>query len=413
MFELDRWQEIWETMSKNKLRTFLTAFGVFWGIFMLVLLLGAGKGMQNGIQGEFAGEAVNGMWINPGRTTMPHKGMKPGRWIKFTNEDLATIRRDVPEAKIIAPRNRLFGEYTINYKAKNGSYQVFGIEPDFVLLNGEKLNSGRMLNYQDIAEKRKVIVIGEKVRKVLFGEEQDKGIGEYVRVSGVYFKVIGTFTSKANQGRNEERALTPFSTFQTTFNQMNSVHTIGLVPKDGIKAKVVEDKVKAILAQRHTFAVEDKQALWINNNEEQFEQFQGLFSGIEIFVWFVGGCTLIAGIIGVSNIMMIIVKERTKEIGIRKAIGATPASIVSQVIQESVVITGLSGYLGLFLGVGLLALISNVTKDIELPFFKQPTVDLYVVATSVVILVLSGALAGLMPALKAANVKPIEALNAD
>jgi putative ABC transport system permease protein len=426
MFDLDKWQEIFGTIRQNKLRTFLTAFGVFWGIFMLMLLLGAGKGMQNGVEQEFAEEARNSIWVWEGKTSLPHNGGKPGRIIRFDNEDLRLLRSNTAQVEKIAPRNRVWGEYTITYQRKNGSYQVFGSVYDFFRINGEKLKQGRFLNQSDIVEQRKVIVIGEKVRQVLFAEALAKlepgspaadtlGLGAYVTIKGINFKVVGTFTSTGNNGRNEERAYIPFSTLQAVFNQPNQVQMFAVTPVGNQPAIELENELRAMLAKRHNFSPDDKQAIELWNNEENFKRFTGLFAGIEMFVWVVGIGTLIAGIIGVSNIMMIIVKERTKEIGVRKALGATPWSIVSLIIQESVFITGLAGYLGMFVGIALLDGIRYAIEatGAELPYFTRPEVDVYVAVTSTLILVLSGALAGLMPALQAANVKPIEALRAE
>lgn len=413
MFDLDKWQEIWATMQKNKLRTFLTAFGVFWGIFMLVLLLGVGNGMQNGIFKEFGDQAINNVWIWDGKTSIPYKGMQPGRTIRFTNQDLEAIKREVKEVGVLSPRNGLWGEYTINYKDKNSSYIVFGATHQFFKVNGEKLLQGRLLNLNDMLEKRKVVVIGEKVSKVLFGEANP--VGEYLNIRGIYFRVVGTFKNPGNNGRNEERLYAPFSTFQSTFNQANQVQVFVVTTDNTIPAAELANKIKAVLAKRHNFSPEDPQAIGLYNNEENFQRFTGLFSGIKIFVFVVGVFTLIAGVIGVSNIMLIIVKERTKEIGIRKAIGATPFSIVSLIIMESVIITGLSGYFGLIAGIGLLDFIRfGIEKSgAELPYFTRPEVDLWVALVATGILVLSGALAGLVPALKAARIKPIEALMAD
>ncbi|GAB3534648.1 ABC transporter permease [Pontibacter brevis] len=414
MFDLDKWQEIGATMQKNKLRTFLTAFGVFWGIFMLVLLLGAGKGLENGVYNRFGDGAKNSIYVWSGKTAVTHKGMKPGREIKFTNEDLKAIEREVANLNILAPRNRVWGEYTINYKKQNGSYQVFGAEPAFLALNGERPFRGRLLNKLDEQEKRKVVVLGEQVAKVLFGEVDP--VGEYVNIRGMHFKVVGTFRASGNNsGRREERAYIPFATLQSAFNQPNLVQMMALVAQEGVPAKELEDRLKKLLAQRHKFAENDDMALGVENTEAEYLKLMGLFSGIRIFVWIVGIGTLIAGIVGVSNIMMIIVKERTREIGVRKALGATPASIVSLILQESVVITAFSGYMGLLMGTGVLALLEYllVSSGAELPFFAKPEVDLGVAVSATVVLVLSGALAGLMPALKAANIKPIEALRAD
>ena len=415
MFELDKWQEIIGTMRKNKLRTFLTAFGVFWGIFMLVLLLGAGNGLQNGIYNRFGAGAKNSIFFSTGRTSLAHQGLAPGREINFTNEDITALEREVGDLKIIAPRNRLFGEFTLNYKKQNGSYQVFGATEQFFRLNGELLYKGRLLNPNDNAEKRKVIVLGNVVKQVLFGDTAN-AIGEYVIIKGIHFKVVGIFSATGNnKGRREERAYIPFATLQSTFNQPNKVQLLGLVARDGVPAEAIENRVKKILASRHKFSEEDPLALDINNNERELNQINNLFRGIRIFVWIVGIGTLIAGIVGVSNIMLIIVKERTREIGIRKALGATPFSVVSLIIQESVVITAFSGYLGLLAGAGLLDGIRYLLESsgAELPFFANPEVDVQVALTATLVLVVSGVLAGLFPALKAANIKPIEALRAE
>ncbi|TXK31558.1 ABC transporter permease [Pontibacter qinzhouensis] len=414
MFDIDKWQEILGTIRKNKLRTFLTAFGVFWGIFMLVLLLGAGKGMEKGVINRFGDGAKNSIYVFTGKTAVAHQGMAPGRQIKFTNEDLKAIDREIASLNILAPRNRVFGEYTINYQKQFGSYQVFGSEPDFLELNGERAYRGRLLNKFDEEEKRKVVVLGEQASKILFLEEDP--IGKYVAIRGIQFKVVGTFKVKGNNsGRREERAYIPFSTIQAAFNQPNQVQMMALTAQPGVSAKEMEGRIRVLLAQRHKFSTEDVRALDISNTETEYLKLLGLFSGIRIFVWIVGIGTLIAGIVGVSNIMLIIVKERTREIGIRKALGATPFSIVSLILQESVVITAFSGYLGLLLGVGLLDLARYAIESAgeEMPFFAAPEVDLGVVLAATLILVVSGALAGLVPALKAARVKPIEALMAD
>ena len=413
MFDLDKWQEILGTMRRNKLRTFLTAFGVFWGIFMLVLLLGAGKGMENGVWKEFGSGAKNSLFVSAGKTSLPWQGLKPGREIKFTNDDLEAIRRQVDGVELLATRNRLSGEYTIINGTKNGSYQVFGANAEFFQINGEQLARGRLLSPLDGIEQRKVIVLGEKVHKVLFGDSS--GIGKYVQVKGVFFRVVGTFTNTGNNGRNEERAFVPFTTFQTTFNQYNQVQRIGVSSRKGTPVKELEEQVRQLLASRHQFDPADKQALELDNNEEEVARFEGLFRGIQLFVSVIGVLTLVAGVVGVSNIMLIIVQERTREIGVRKALGATPWSIISMIVQESVVITSVSGYLGLLAGVALLDAVRYALEQAggTSSYFDHPQVNLAVALSATALLVVAGAVAGLVPATKAANVKPIEALRAD
>ncbi|HAI77183.1 MAG TPA: ABC transporter permease [Microscillaceae bacterium] len=414
MFDLDKWQEIFATMRKNKLRTFLTAFGVFWGIFMLVLLLGAGKGLQNGVFQDFGNQAIRSLWMWNGKTSLPYKGMIPGRQIFFTQEDVAAIEKEVPGVKLVGKRNRLTGQFTVNYKEKNASMQVFGANVDFLFINGEQFYKGRPFNMYDLNEKRKVVILGEKAKKLLFSDDED-AIGKYIQIKGVYFQVVGLFNLPSNDGRREERALIPFSTYQAIFDVKNRIELVGITLDETAQGKAVESQLRQVLAQKHIFDPEDRQAIGINNNEEEYQRTMGLFTGINMFVWVVGIGTLIAGIVGVSNIMLIIVKERTKEIGVRKAIGATPWSIVSLILQESILITSISGYMGLLAALGILEgmrLLIEASGG-NVPFFKNPEVDLGVALAAIIILVIAGALAGLMPALRAARIKPIEALRAD
>ncbi len=415
MFDLDKWQEIIATMSKNKLRTGLTAFGVFWGIFMLILLLGFGSGMENGVKSNFAQESINSIWVWQGKTSMASHGLQPGRVINFTNDDLAALQQQLTGLEYVAPRNRLTGEYAIVYKQKTGSFQVFGSVKEFFMMNGERLETGRFLNALDNKEQRKICVIGDRVRKVMFGEEKTDVLGEYLNIKGMYFQVVGTFKTESNGGRNEERIYIPLNTLQAIYNQRNIIQNFGAVANNQVSSADVEAKARQILAAKHKFDPADKQAIGVWNNGEEFKKFTGLFAAIKIFVSVVGLLTLFAGVVGVSNIMLIIVKERTKEIGVRKAIGATPWSIVSQILQESIVITSLSGYLGLVCGVGLLALMEYAIEasGANLPFFTRPEVNVWFAFGAVAVLVVAGALAGLMPALRAAQIKPIEALRAD
>lgn len=415
MFDYDKWQEIFATIRKNKLRTFLTALGVFWGIFMLVFLMGAGNGLQNAVLNDFEGEAQNAVWIDNGKTSIPHAGLQPGRRIDFDNEDIRAIRSAFgKDLNLLGVRNWFGGEYTVSYKDKNGSFQAYGCNDEFFGINGEKLKQGRMLNHNDTEQRRKVVIMGERARKVLFGEDEEKGVGEYVEIAGVFYKVVGIFNATGNNGRNEERVFMPVSTLQLIKNK-EDINLFAITAKHGVSSTELSEEIKGLLAERHKFSPKDEEAVRVYNNERQYQQMQGLFFGIKSFIWFVSIGTLMAGIVGVSNIMLIIVKERTKEIGIRKALGATPFSIVSLILQEAVFITTISGYFGLLAGVGILYGIEQLLamSGADLPFFRQPEINFGVAITALLILILAGAFAGLMPALKAARVKPIEALQAD
>lgn len=413
MFDLDKWSEIYATVSKHKLRTFLTAFGVFWGIFMLVVLLGAGNGFENGIVSNFD-IAKNTVFVWSQRTSIAYKGFKPGRFVQFTNDDVDAIRQTIPEVAILAPRNFLPGNYTVNRGTKNSSFNVYGEYPDVMGVRPVLISSGRFLNYLDIKDRRKVAVIGTKVQKLLFTEDEDP-IGKYISIKGVFFMVVGVFRGKGDVEDNREDAQTvfiPSTTLQQAFNQYNKVAFFAMVPQPGVPASVIETKVKELLSKRHSISPEDKRALGSANVEENFARVQGLFTGIKGFSWVVSIGTIIAGIIGVGNIMLIVVKERTKEIGIRKALGATPWSIISLILQESIVITSAAGYFGLLAGTGLIAGVDYLLKKFkaEGEFFANPEVNLPIALTAVLLLVVMGALAGLIPATKAARVDPVVAL---
>lgn len=414
MFDLDKWQEILGTMRKHKLRTLLTAFGVFWGIFMLVLLLGAGRGLENGVNNSFGHLAKNAMWIWGGRTTAPYNGFKPGRSITYTNDDYETLKKEFPDILYLNAGTNLWGTFMVSYKNKNGAFKPSGDTPALNNIRPMIFTSGRFINDNDMKEKRKVAVIGARVVEVLFGKED--AIGKYIKIKGVYFLVIGTFLvdNPGGSGRDDaEKIFIPITTLQQTFNAPNKVHGLGIVPKDGVDPEDLETRVKAFLSARHNVSPDDKSAIGSWNSGKETKKINGLFIGINSFIWGVSIMTIIAGIVGISNIMLIIVKERTREIGIRKALGATPASIISLIITESIFITSIAGYLGLSAGVGGVALIRNLLGDAKNQFFSNPQVDFKVAIVATIILVLSGAIAGLFPAIKASHINPIEALRAD
>lgn len=415
MFDRDNWQEIYATIKKNKLRTFLTSLGVGWGIFMLVIMLGAGNGLKNGVMNDFKGTATNSFFMWTQKTTKPYKGMKPGRNFNFNNADVIALSQ-LKELAVVSPQNQLGGwrgGNSVMRGLKTGNFEVGGVYPNIAKISMVKVVDGRFLNDNDIREKRKVCVIGSRVKQELF-KAGENPLDEYIRINGVYFKVIGvtTPTSGGNEAREEaQKIVIPFSTFQNAFNFGDIVGWFAISTAPNISASVAEEKVRAIIRERHKIAPDDEQAIGHWNMEEQYNKMNGLFKGINSLIWFVGIGTLIAGVIGISNIMLIVVKERTKEIGVKRALGATPYIIVSQIITESVFLTAISGYFGLVIGILLLEGVNSAIGQ-DVPMFNNPTVDISVAVTSLIVLIISGALAGLIPATKAVAVLPVEALRA-
>lgn len=416
MFDKDNWQEIFATIKKNKLRTFLTSLGVGWGIFMLVIMLGAGNGLKNGVLKDFDGTATNSFFMWTQRTTKPYKGMKPGRDFDFNNGDAMALRQ-LKELAVVSPQNQLGGYQGGNNVIrglKSGNYEVAGVYPNIAQISAVKITKGRFLNENDITFKRKVCVIGRAVKENLFKPEE-KTLGDYVSINGVYFMVVGVSVPMGSGGQAEQeasRVVVPFTTFQNAFNYGDQVGWFAISSQPNISAAVAEEKVIALMKERHKIAPEDEQAIGHWNMEVQFKKMSGLFAGINMLIWVVGIGTLIAGIIGISNIMLIVVKERTKEIGVKRALGATPVSVMFQIILESVFLTAVAGYFGLVIGVGLLELI-NMALGADVPMFSNPTVDINVAIVSLSVLIGCGALAGLIPAQRAVSVLPVEALRSE
>lgn len=411
MFDLDKWQEIFHTIQKNKLRTFLTAFSVSWGIFMLIFLLAFGTGFQNGVEGQFSDVATNSLWLNSGQTSMPYKGMKPGKQVQMDNIDHNAISNQIEGVDKITSRFFCYGEFTIRYKNKYSAFEVMGCHPDHRYLENQTPTKGRFINENDIKQRRKVAAIGTKVVEGLFGTEDP--IGKLIDVNGIMYTVVGVYEDGGDEGE-VRRIFIPITVAQLTYEATNRVHQIMFTIGDaGVEeSNVIKDNVIKLMSNRHQFDPADTRALFIWNNVEEFQKFRSLFDGIKMFLWAVGLVTIVAGIVGVSNIMLIVVKERTREIGVRKALGATPGSIVSLFLQESITITMLAGYIGLLAGVGLIELINWAMTNfqIEAEFFSKPKVDLGIAIKATLLLVVSGALAGFFPARKASKVNPIEAL---
>ncbi|MGO4913268.1 ABC transporter permease [Leeuwenhoekiella sp. W20_SRS_FM14] len=411
MFSLERWQEILETISKNRLRTFLTGLSVASGIFILVILLGFGQGMQNGISKEFEQDASNRISVYTGVTSVGYKGLNPGRFVEMTNEDydyLITKYEDDLQFKSSVYR---IWSGILSFKNESGSYRVEGVYPDYQFLENASLTEGRFINYSDQDSKAKVIAIGNKVKQDLFKDKSP--IGEQVQINGINFKVVGVYTDPGGE-REETRVFLPLSTAQRVFGGADKVNNLGftLTPKGTFQDALAQslrfsEEIEVFLKERHLISPDDTSAVNVNNTLENAKRFYDLIWMIKTFFWFVGICTLIAGIVGVSNIMLIIVKERTKEIGIRKALGAQPLSIVSMILQESIFVTTIAGFSGLIVSMGLLELIG---PNLEMDYIRNPSVNFNVAITTVFILVIAGALAGFIPAWRASRIKPIAAL---
>ena len=419
MFDRDRWQEIFHTLKQNKLRTFMTAFGVFWGIFMLIIMLGSGAGLENGVSSGMGDFATNSVFMWPQRTTMPYKGFPRGRNFDFKNDDIQALRDNIPEIKYLAPKIQGWssgdGSNNTIRNNKTGAFSILGEYPEWNNIDPMQLLEGRFINDYDIEDKRKVAVIGTRVKEVLFDPDEDP-LGEYIQIQGVYFQVVGVFkplnTNISFGGEKEQSIYIPFTTLQKTYNYGDHVSWFSITSQDNVSASVVEEKALKLMASRHNIHPEDKEAFGHFNLEEEFKQMNGLFTGISGLIWIVGIGTLIAGVIGISNIMLVIVKERTKEIGIQRALGATPLNIMSQIIVESVFLTSIAGYFGLAMGVALVEGINYalVKFGSENEMFQRPEVDFNIAITALIILIFSGALAGLIPARRAIRIKAIDAI---
>lgn len=416
MFNIEKWQEIIGIIRQHKLRTFLTAFGVFWGIFMLIILLGAGTGLENGVTGMFRGFASNAVYVWTRSTTKPYQGLKAGRRWHMTTDDMQALRDQVPEIQHLAPRMWTSVDQVMR-GTKSGAFQVMGETPDFIKVQSKNLYNGRFINDLDVSEKRKVAAIGERVAEVLF-QEGENPVGQYIKLSGTYFQVVGVFKSwRSGESANDdnESIHIPLTVAQQMNNSGNRIGWVALTAYPHCDAAVVEQKIKSVLAKRHKIAPDDKRAVGSWNTAEEFSQFTNMFTGIRLFTWMVGFGTLAAGIVGVSNIMLITVRERTREFGLRKALGATPWSIVSLVLQEAVVLTAIAGYSGLVVGVALVEGVGTAMDQmgVQPDYFSRPEVDFTTAMTATAILVVVGALAGIIPASQAANIKPIEALRSE
>ena len=411
MFNIERWQEIFEAIAKNKLRTFLTGISVASGIFILVILLGAGKGLQNGIEKQFENDAEGIIEVWSNTTSKEYKGLNPGRFIQLHNSDYEIPIKKFGE--LIDKKSSLKNTWggLITYGKESGNYQFRGVYPDYLDIENASIVEGRFINDNDLKNYEKVVAIGLKIKQDMFKEENP--IGKIIVVNGVNFKVVGVFTDPSGE-REETRLYMPMTTVQRAFGYGDKINGMMFVlnKKDNYDEAIAQSKnftsnLKDFLKSKNVIAPDDESAIGIYNSVEEAKKFYDLNLYIRLFFWWVGICTIIAGVVGVSNIMLIVVKERTKEIGIRKALGASPISIIGMILHESIFITTVAGFAGLLASLLLLELVG---PQVQSEYFRNPQVDLGVALTTLVVLVFAGAMAGFFPAYRAAQIKPIVAL---
>jgi len=416
MFSRERWNEILETLNSNKFRTFLTAFGVFWGISILVLLLALTNGLEKGVTAGFQNMTSNSSFLYVRGTSIPYKGLPKGRRFPLKLGDIEALKREIPELKYVTPQNRLGGYMGSNNVTRNentGAFQVEGHFPEYINQKPMDILEGRFISYSDIDDKRKVCVIGREVVKTLYENDEDV-IGSYIKINGVNFMVIGKFKLKTSQGNREEEGNTiviPFSAFGQAFNTGDNVDWMNITAVDEVNIADLRSRIFGVLKSRHIVHPDDDGAFGYHDLSEMFQRISGLFSILTFIGYFVGALILMSGIIGISNIMLIVVKERTKEIGIRRALGATPFMIRSQILQESLILTILSGMVGISFSTGVIWLL-NYSIDLYGPIdnFVNPSVNMTVIFIALSILIISGILAGLIPANSATKLKPVDAL---
>lgn len=412
LFDLDRWEEIWQTIRRNRMRSIMTALGVGWGIFMLVVLAGAGTGLERKMLQQVGGLAPNSAFFFTDKTSVPYKGMKSGRNWQFTNSDLDAIKKDVKGIKYIAS-TIWTGEHNFSRYDKKGRYDLVSHSPEMQSINPQLINYGRYINDIDMIHRRKVCVISNQVYKELFPNGGDP-IGDQIKMNGIYLTVVGVITQQNSIRFNSYKAIIiPVTTMQQMFGRGDKVSMISITGFDNVPITKLENDVKAIIRERHIISPDDSKAVGGFNISEQFETFSNLFLGIALLTWIVGVGTLLAGIVGVSNIMLVVVRERTQEIGVRRALGARPGVIISQIISESFVLTFLAGVIGLFLGIGLLSIVDTLLNASVIAEGGVPTswqISFTAALVSAGVLILGGILAGIIPAMRAIRIKPVDAI---
>ena len=409
MFDLDRWEEIWQTISRNRKRSIMTAFGVFWGIFMLTIMLGAGLGLKNALFSQLGDMSVNSCFFWGGRTSIPYKGLPSGRYWQIENEDLAAIKKQVPNVRSVG--SVIWGsEYKFSRNDKKGDYSLVGYNPDFQQISPQPIRFGRFFNEIDMEQQRKVCILTEQVWLDLFPGGEDP-VGSTIRMNNMYLTVIGMIKvpDRGFRFHGDKSVLMPVSTMQQMYNMGHKLHSVAVAANDDADIKEVETNIKQLVFARHTISPDDTKAVYSQNLGEQVNKFNSLFGGIGTLTWIVGIGTLLAGLVGVSNIMLVIVRERTQEIGVRRALGARPRIIISQIMSESFVLTFVAGIFGLALAVALLSGAESVlTASAGRPI--RPQISFGTGMLSMTVLILGSLLAGILPASRALRIKPVDAI---
>lgn len=410
-FDVDTYREIADSLVRNKSRSLLTGFGVFWGIFMLLFLMGGGQGLKQLITANFEGFATNTAIMFPDRTTKPWKGMKEGRRWNMTYTDVERMKRMVPELETVTPMLSQWGQEAVNgTNTVNGN--IKGIDADYSKIEEPRLKYGRFINESDVAQERKVCVIGKRIYTSLFPSGGDP-CGTMIKVGPVYYQIIGVDFSSGNisiNGSADESITIPITVVQKVYHSGNIIELLCVTGRSGIQMSSLEERMRQVMAREHNFDPSDKNAMFILNTEQLFAIMDNLFTGLNFLIWLVGLGTILAGIIGVSNIMMVTVKERTTEIGIRRAIGATPRDILSQIIMESISLTMVAGSFGIVFAVLLLSLLETIVnaRPDAAPVSFQVTFWTAVIAA--LLLTVLGVIAGLAPASRAMAIKPVDAM---
>ena len=417
MFDFNGLNEIWQTITRNKTRSLLTAFGVFWGIFLLVVLSSTGNGFENGLMMQVEGVTPNTGFFFVSQTSEPYKGYQKGRTWSMQMADLEAIREAFPCIKAISPEASVYSSEDKNviYGSRGGSFTVKGVMPEYNEIEKSKILKGRFINDTDISANRKVCLLGRKVYETMFERGEDP-LGKMVKINGIYFQVVGvvrSYTEHVNiNGTIDESVILPFTTMQQVYAIGDKINFFAFVADDDTPISDIEEDLKQLIKQRHDISPTDEDAINSFNVSEIFKAFKGLFFGIHLLIWIVGLGTLLSGVIGVSNIMLVTVKERTREIGVRRALGAKPKNIISQVLSESLLLTTLAGLVGLCLGVGIMAIVAMITSNIpsDNMMFQDPNLGFGAAVAATVIVIISGLLAGVLPAWRAIQIKAIDAI---